>query len=113
LVFSCTKDEENYEALIQGMIISLQMKVENLVVTGDFELVFNHIKKKYRTKKEKLKHYVRRVCELMYSFNYLNISSIHRKRNQKFDSLVIVASLFNLDDFQNQSIFHVRQFFGL
>jgi ribonuclease HI len=109
LVFSCTKDE----ALIQGMILSLQMKVENWVVTGDFELVVNHIKKKYRTKKEKLKHYVRRFCELMYSFNYLNISFIPRERNQNWDSFVIVASLFNLDYFQNQSIFHLRQFLGL
>jgi ribonuclease HI len=72
-----------YEALIQGMILSLQMKVENLVVTGDSELVINHIKKKYRIKKEKLKHYARRVCELMDSFNSFNISFIPREKNKK------------------------------
>jgi hypothetical protein len=30
-----TNNEEEYEALIQGMILSLHMKVENMVVTGD------------------------------------------------------------------------------
>jgi ribonuclease HI len=48
LEFPCTNNEVEYEALIQGMIISLQMKVENMVVTGDSELVINHIKNKYK-----------------------------------------------------------------
>jgi len=69
LEFPCTNNEVEYEALIQGMILSLQMKFENMVVTSDSELVINHIRKKYRFEKEKLKHYARRVCELM---NYLN-----------------------------------------
>jgi hypothetical protein len=33
--FPCTNNEAEYEALIQGMILALQMKVENLVVIGD------------------------------------------------------------------------------
>jgi ribonuclease HI len=84
LEFPCTNNEAEYEALIQGMILSLQMKVENMVVTGDSKLVINHIKKKYRIKKEKLKHYARRVCELMDSFNSFNISFIPREKNKKF-----------------------------
>jgi len=35
LEFPCTNDEVKYESLIQGLIFSLQMKVENLVVSGD------------------------------------------------------------------------------
>jgi len=35
LEVTCTNNEAEYEALIQGMVISLQMKVENLVVTSD------------------------------------------------------------------------------
>ena len=57
LEFQCTNNELEYEALIQGMILSLQMKVENMVVTSDSELVINHIRKKYKIKKEKLKYY--------------------------------------------------------
>jgi hypothetical protein len=57
LEFPCTNNEAEYKALIQALILSLQMQVENLVVIGDLELVINHIKKKYRIKKERLKHF--------------------------------------------------------
>jgi ribonuclease HI len=82
LEFPCTNNEAEYEALIQGMIISLQMKVENLVITGDSKLIINHIRKKYKVKKEKLKCYAKRVSELMDSFNSFNISFIPRENNQ-------------------------------
>jgi ribonuclease HI len=108
LEFPCTNNEAEYEALIQGMILALQMKVENMVVTGDSELVINHIKKKYRIKKEKIKHYAKRACELMDSFNSFNISFIPRDKNQKVDSLAVVASLFNPDDSQNQIHFMLK-----
>jgi ribonuclease HI len=41
LEFSCTNNGEKYEALIQGMILTQEMKVEHLIVIGDSELVIN------------------------------------------------------------------------
>jgi ribonuclease HI len=35
LNFPCTNNEVEYEALIQGLILALQMKVQDLIVTGD------------------------------------------------------------------------------
>jgi ribonuclease HI len=52
LEFPCTNNEAEYEALIQGMTLALQMKVENMVVTGDSELVINHIKKSIESRKK-------------------------------------------------------------
>jgi len=51
LEFPCTNNEVEYKALIQGMDLALQMKVENLVITSDSKLVINHINKKYKIKK--------------------------------------------------------------
>jgi hypothetical protein len=93
------------------MIISLQMKVENLVITGDSELIINHIRKKYKVKKEKLKCYAKRVSELMYSFNSFNISFIPREKNQKDDALAVSTSLFNTKDCQGQGTYHVKTIF--
>jgi hypothetical protein len=53
LEFPCTNNEAEYEALIQGMNLALQMKIEHLIITGDSELVINHIKKKYKIKKKR------------------------------------------------------------
>jgi ribonuclease HI len=52
LEFPCTKNEVEYEALIKGMNLALQMKIEHLIINGDSELVINHIRKKYKIKKE-------------------------------------------------------------
>jgi hypothetical protein len=43
----CTNNEAEYEALIQGMILSQEMKVEHLAVTGDLELVINQVTQSY------------------------------------------------------------------
>jgi ribonuclease HI len=51
LEFPCTNNEAEYEAIIQRMMLALQTRVENLVVTDDSKLVINHIKKKYKIKK--------------------------------------------------------------
>jgi hypothetical protein len=93
------------------MILALHMKVDNMVVTGDLEMVINHIKNKYRIKKEKLKNYAKRACELMDSFNSFNIYFIPRDKNQKVDSLEVVGSLFNLNDSQSQNTFCVKRIF--
>jgi ribonuclease HI len=111
LEFPCTNSEVEYKPLIQGMILSLQKKVENMVVTGDSELVINHIGNKYIIKKEKWKHYERRVCEIMDSFNSFNISFIPREKNQNPVSLAVTSSLFNEEDSQSQSTFHVKTIF--
>jgi ribonuclease HI len=111
LEFPCMNNEAEYEALIQGMILALEMKIENLIITGDSELVINHITQKYKIKKERLKLYAKRVNELMDSFSSFNISFIPRERNKKVDSLALAASLFNPDDLQNKNTFQVKRIF--
>jgi hypothetical protein len=67
--------------------------------------------KNIKSKKKGLKLYAKRVNELMVSFSSFNISFIPRERNQKADSLAVVASLFNPDDFQDKNTFQVKRIF--
>jgi ribonuclease HI len=111
LEFSCTNNEEEYEALIQGMILAQEMKIEHLVVTGDSELVINQVTQRYKIKKERLKLYFKRVNKLMESFSSFNISFIPRDKNHKADSLALAASLSNPDDVQRKTYFQVERDF--
>jgi ribonuclease HI len=43
LEFLCTNNEAKYENLIKGMILAQEMKIENLIVTSDLELVINQV----------------------------------------------------------------------
>jgi hypothetical protein len=54
---------------------------------------------------------VKRVNEPMEDFNSFNISFIPREKNQKLDSLALVASLSNLKDIQSKSSFQVTRIF--
>jgi ribonuclease HI len=80
LKFLCTNTEEEYESLIQGMILSQEIKIEHLVVTGDLDLFINHVTQSYKIKNERLKLYFKRVNELMESFSSLNIVSFQGTR---------------------------------
>jgi ribonuclease HI len=111
LEFPCTNNEAEYEALIQGMILALEMNIEHLIVTGDSELVINQITQKYKIKKERLKLYFKRVNELMEAFSSFNISFIPRDKNKKADSLALAASLSNPDDIQSETYFQVKRVF--
>jgi ribonuclease HI len=111
LEFACTNNEAEYEALIQGMILAQELKIEHLIVTGDSELVINQVTQRYKIKKERLKLYFKRVNELMESFISFNISFIPRDKNQKADSLALAASLSNPDDIQRKTYFQVERVF--
>jgi ribonuclease HI len=78
-------------------------------VTGDSELVINQVTQRYKIKKERLKLYFKRVNKLMEAFSSFNISFIPRDKNQKADSLALVASLSNLDDVQRKTSFQVER----
>jgi ribonuclease HI len=105
LEFSCTNNKVDYEALIQGIILAHEMKVEHLVVTKESELVINQVTHRYKIKKERLKIYFKRVNEPMESFSSFNISFIPREKSHKADSLALVTSLSNPDDAQKKTSF--------
>ena len=77
---------------------------------GYFELVVNHVRKKYNIKKEKLKSYAKRVWDLIQKFDYFNIIIIPREKNQKVDSIEVLASLFILRSSFHDSC-HVKMIF--
>jgi ribonuclease HI len=87
------------------------MKIEHLIVTGDSELVINQVTQTYKIKKEILKLYFKRVNKLMESFRSFNISLISKEKNQKADSLDLVALLSNPDDTQRKTYFQVERVF--
>jgi hypothetical protein len=61
LEFPCTNNEVEYEAIIQGMILAMEMNIEHLIVTRDSELIINHITQNYNIKKERTELYFKRV----------------------------------------------------
>ena len=65
LNFKCTNNMAEYEVLILGLKAILELKITNLVIYGDSQLIINQVNGCYDTKDEKLRHYQVVVLELL------------------------------------------------
>jgi ribonuclease HI len=93
------------------MVLAQEMKIEQLIVTDDSELVINQITQRYKIKKKIIKLYFKRVNELMEYFSSFNISFIPRDKNQNADSLALAALFSNPDDIQRKTYFQLEMVF--
>jgi ribonuclease HI len=84
-----------YEALVLGLEDARKLKIENLVVYGDAELIVKQIKKLYQAKHPRLRSYINCAWDLIEnSFLSFNIHHIPIMENQQADSLAKVAATF-------------------
>nr|XP_043618825.1 uncharacterized protein LOC122590711 [Erigeron canadensis] len=91
--FEVTNNEAEYEALLAGLRISRDMKIRNLQVYVDSQLVANQVKGDYEAKQNTTKLYLQKVRELMECFSHFKIEHIRRNQNKKADALSKLASL--------------------
>ena len=61
----CTNNEAEYEALIAGLEVALEMGIQNLEVFGDSQLVISQVKGEFQTLKLELWEYRKKVMELV------------------------------------------------
>ena len=96
LEFECTHNEVEYGALIQALELEKVMNIKSLSIFGDVELVFNQVKSRYGIKKCRLKVYAEKVWDLIDHFQAINVTFIHREKNQKSNFVVVTASMLTL-----------------
>jgi ribonuclease HI len=92
LEFECTNNTAKYEALLQGLRKALDLKIQNLTVFGDSEIVVRQLKNSIHCLSPHLKIYQTEVRNLMNKFSAFNINSIPRLNNSEADLLANVAS---------------------
>jgi ribonuclease HI len=90
LKFETTNNVARYEALVLGLRATKDMKIEELAVFGDAELVFHQVINRYQAKHPRLRAYRNEVWDLFDSFfMYFNISFVPRKENIVAYTLVV------------------------
>jgi len=92
LDFECTNNTAEYEALVQGLRKEIELKVENLKVYGDSEIIVKQIRNQIRCISPHLKAYQNEVWDLLKYFHAFNIVSIPRLKNAAADLLAISAA---------------------
>jgi ribonuclease HI len=103
LVFKCTSNTAEYEALIFGLKVLEELGAKRIVVLGDSELIINQIKGIYQEKQPRMRAYRNLVLDLLEKFLECNLSAIPREQNQVVDSLATSAAVFKVPIFPEKS----------
>ncbi|XP_074359082.1 uncharacterized protein LOC141698308 [Apium graveolens] len=90
--FKATNNDAEYEALIVGLKLALEKKVENLNMFSDSMLVVGHIKGGFQARGPRTDLYMRDAQELMSKFKEVNLEQIPRAQNANADALAKLGS---------------------
>ncbi|MGJ8488650.1 ribonuclease HI family protein, partial [Glaesserella parasuis] len=79
--FKATNNEAEYEALIAGLKLALELGVKTLEVKSDSQLVSKKVNGSYQAKDQRMKKYLDVVSDLTAKFDALKITQIGRDDN--------------------------------
>nr|XP_017221509.1 PREDICTED: uncharacterized protein LOC108198257 [Daucus carota subsp. sativus] len=90
--FQLSNNDAEYEALVGGLKLALEMKVRRLVVKLDSMLVVEHIKGGYQAKGPKTAMYLQCVQRLLDQFEEVQVNKVPREFNGDADALAKLGS---------------------
>ncbi|XP_027178202.1 uncharacterized protein LOC113777367 [Coffea eugenioides] len=90
--FPASNNEAEYEALLTGLRIALQMGITAIRVRSDSQLVVLQIRGEYEAKDEVMKKYLAKVREAVALFETFEIERVPRSQNKRADALSKLAS---------------------
>ncbi|XP_058725923.1 uncharacterized protein LOC131597233 [Vicia villosa] len=94
----CTNIETEYESLIIGLELLLELGARNVEIMGDSELVVKQVSKEYKCVKKNLIMYFVIVNRLLKQFESTNIRHIPRRENQEANDLAQEASEYKKNE---------------
>ncbi|XP_004292069.1 PREDICTED: uncharacterized protein LOC101313385 [Fragaria vesca subsp. vesca] len=109
LDFKCTKNQAEYEALIIGLEILLDLGVREVQIFGDSLLVVNQLVEKFKCFSSSIEPYLRKAFEVLDRFDDVYIEHIPREFNFAANELAQVASGLSLRDGVRERLLKVER----
>jgi ribonuclease HI len=109
LDFVCTNNQAEYEALIIGLEILLELKAYDIDIYGDSLLVVNQVIDKFKCASPLLAPYLFATWNLLSKFSNVYIEHILREKNFAANELAQVASGIKLTDGIQERILKVER----
>ncbi|XP_057443790.1 uncharacterized protein LOC130735939 [Lotus japonicus] len=98
--FKASNNQSEYEALIAGLRLAIELGVQKLFIKGDSQLVVKQVKGEYQVKDPQLSKYLEVVHRLMMEIEKIRIEHIPRSQNERVDVLAKLASTGRLGNYQ-------------
>ncbi|XP_020412770.1 uncharacterized protein LOC109947252 [Prunus persica] len=92
----CSNNVAEYQALIMGLYMAVEMKISSLEVYGDSMLVINQLLTHYEVRKDDLIPYHQLAMQLLERFDFVMLEHVPRKDNQMADALANLAATLAL-----------------
>ncbi|MET0628904.1 MAG: ribonuclease HI family protein [Acidimicrobiia bacterium] len=86
-----TNNVAEYRALIAGLEAARALGARSVSVRGDSKLVIEQVVGRWRVKQPHLKPLHARACELLSTFEHVDLEHVRRERNTDADALVNAA----------------------
>ncbi|XP_074373851.1 uncharacterized protein LOC141714218 [Apium graveolens] len=90
--FYVTNNDTEYEALINGLKIALEMGVRNLIARSDSELVVNQVNGGFQARGPRTELYLRCTQRLIGMFKEVRLECVMREKNSNADALAKMGS---------------------
>ncbi|XP_074297521.1 uncharacterized protein LOC141628255 [Silene latifolia] len=107
--FKATNNEAEYEALILGLKLALDLKIRHLKVCSDSKLIVNHVNDCYEARDPRMMAYLDVAKELKIRFATFNIKQIPRDQNAEADALATLGATFKAGVVSRIPIDHVLE----
>ncbi|XP_074306496.1 uncharacterized protein LOC141641747 [Silene latifolia] len=107
--FKATNNEAEYEALILGLKLALDLKIRHLQVCSDSKLIVNHVNDCYEARDPRMMAYLDVAKELKIRFVTFNIKQIPRDHNAEADTLATLGATFKTETISTIPIVHVLE----
>ena len=92
LHFSASNNAAEYEALINGLRITVELGATRLYVRDDSELVVDQVMKESSCKSPLMATYCQKVCKLKDKFQGIKLHHVPQNDNDAFDFLTKLAA---------------------
>ncbi|XP_049362259.1 uncharacterized protein LOC125826948 [Solanum verrucosum] len=104
---TCSNNAAEYQALIVGLEMALDMKIPQLDVYGDSQLIINQLSGSYEVKKEDLLSYHQYATFLLERFDQVFLNHVPREENCMADALANLATTMALGENETTKVPHI------
>ncbi|KAM1462601.1 hypothetical protein ACFX1Q_046629 [Malus domestica] len=94
----CSNNVVEYQALILGLQMAINMEIAALEIYSDSKLIINQLLTEYEVRKDDLIPYFRLATQLLQRFEAVTLEHVPRKENQMADALANLASSMTLGE---------------